>query len=59
MDIISGTAGIKGLESIIWEIISSRTEKELKIYLKKLRKHVKLNKEGGVKIREYTQPENI
>jgi hypothetical protein len=43
MDIISGTAGIKGLESIIWEIISSRTEKELKIYLKKLRKHVKLN----------------
>jgi hypothetical protein len=54
MDIISGTAGIKGLESILWELVSAKTEKELKIYLKKLRKHIKLNREGGIKIREYT-----
>ena len=41
MDIITGTAGIKGLESVMWEVITAKTEKELRECMKKLKKHVK------------------
>ena len=59
MDLIGGSAGIKGLEGVMWDVISAKTEKDLRGSMLKLRKHIKSTREGRLRIREYTTPNNL